>query len=186
IQQVNQEMLDIPLVEIEIHSGNATYTTLNRLVWMPDWIMSWKPLFIVLPIGNFTFLEDIEVNQAPPGGVTYLWTLNETVISWGGLIEMHGMGHETRIRESYSTIDGALLEYSFEFEDAFGVASNFTLVRTNIREIIASYIFQENMSTLTFLGGCMIIPIALLVQWTRINRAIKKIVTKRETNKSWN
>jgi hypothetical protein len=177
ISKIVQDPVDIPLAEIEVHSGNSTYAALNKLVYIPDWITSWKQLFIVLPLGNFSLLENIEANQQAPVGTTFLWTLNETEISWGSIMEINGYGYYSKIKESYSTTDGALLEYSFEYEDLF-VVSNFTLERSNIKDIMAAYIFQMNAVNWTIFGGCMIIPVVLLIQWIRINWTVKKVVSK--------
>ena len=50
IHNAIQILIDIPIVEIEMHAGNSTYTTLNELVWIPSSILAWKPLFMVLPV----------------------------------------------------------------------------------------------------------------------------------------
>lgn len=178
INQSLHNMTDLPLVDVQVSLDNSTKATLNEIAWMPEWFIDWRPIFTVLPIGNFDLLREIEINHPPPSGLPMLWERNDTAISWGSLIEIDGMGFTTSIDESYSRSDGALLEYSFQYDDLF-CRTNFNLVRVDLRALIETQLVQTNILIWSVASTCLLISMSFLFEWAKINRTIGKFQTRR-------
>jgi len=172
---------DIPLVQTRLYFENWSQTALQDIVWIPNWYMSWQPLYLILPIGNFDLLRGIVMSVSIPNDFDVNWYTNNTEISSGYSADIEGLGFIAQILKTYSNSDGGLLEFSFVYDDLF-VRSSFNFTRNNLQEIVYIHTLQQLILLGSFIGGCILISTILISKYLRVRSSVHQVHSRMWAN----
>ena len=165
---------DVPLAQTKLYFENWSQTVLQNIVWMPNWYLSWQPLYLILPIGNFDLLRGIVMNAATPYGIDANWYTNNTEISSGYSTDIEGLGFIASILKTYSNSDGGLLEFSFVYDDLF-VRSSFNFTRSDLQEIVNIHTLQQLILLGSLIGGCVLLSAILISKYLQVRSSVHQV-----------
>jgi hypothetical protein len=168
---------DIPAPQIDWYGQDSTLIELENLVWIPEWFQSWRPVCLVLPIGNQELLENVINEKGPPEGYSISRVLNETSDSWGFNNTLEGMGFLIQMKEVYSNYDGSVLEYSFLYDDLF-LQSSFSLQRINLQGGMDPFSLDIDILISSVLVGQFSVIIVLTMAYVKIRNTVKKVKSR--------